>query len=443
MKPRYPIRVVADLTEAKRNTIFNRSVDQARACVADGDVEGIRKIDGQFALMGRQGHIIRMARSLAVPMRYFIAKFVDGPGLVVAHRIDTIRDWLIGQGLSEQFHPSYTRMVPAHYVTEIALVGCPDPNPSYTRFFAPKREALPADLGQIGEAYVNAVASETDKWLRSLPDDAPVGVCFSGGIDSGAVLLVAYHLMLKNGMNPARLKAFTLSIGGGGSDLTQAREFLKNLDLSFLHEPIEVSPKEVDFKDAVATVEDYKLLDVQAATVMLSLCRGIRNRYPDWTYLLDGDGGDENLKDYPIEANSELTIASVLNNRMLYQEGWGIEAIKHSLTYSGGLSRGCTRTFAPAAAMDFETFSPFMLPNVVTVAEGIPFIELTDWSHDRLYELKGAIVSRGVEALTGMHMPIFPKRRFQDGAGEVSALSEQLPQDESTCRQAFANLFDA
>ena len=33
---------------------------------------------------------------------------------------------------------------------------------------------------------------------------------------------------------------------------------------------------------------------------------------------------------------------------MLYQEGWGVEAIKHSLTYSGGQSRGYARTYAPA-----------------------------------------------------------------------------------------------
>ena len=28
----------------------------------------------------------------------------------------------------------YTRMVPAHFVTEILLIGCPDPDPTYTRF---------------------------------------------------------------------------------------------------------------------------------------------------------------------------------------------------------------------------------------------------------------------------------------------------------------------
>jgi asparagine synthase (glutamine-hydrolysing) len=57
-----------------------------------------------------------------------------------------------------------------------------------------------------------------------------------------------------------------------------------------------------------------------------------------------------------------------------------------------------------------------MLPNVIEVAEGIPFIELTDWDHEKLYALKGDIVSRGIEAVTGMHMPIFEKCRFQDGA---------------------------
>ncbi len=104
----------------------------------------------------------------------------------------------------------------------------------------------------------------------------------------------------------------------------------------------------------------------------LALCRGIRQRYPEWRFLIDGDGGDENLKDYPIEENPELTIRSVLNNRMLYQEGWGVDAIKHSLTYSGGLSRGYARTYAPAAACGFEGFSPYTLPNVMESGGGDP-----------------------------------------------------------------------
>ena len=119
-------------------------------------------------------------------------------------------------------------------------------------------------------------------------------------------------------------------------------------------------------------LEDYKPLDVECASVGLLLHRGIRERYPDWRYLLDGDGGDENLKDYPIEENPELTIRSVVNNLMLYQEGWGVGKIKHSLTYSGGLSRGYVRSYAPARRYGFEDFSPFTRPSVIEVAEGIP-----------------------------------------------------------------------
>src|SRR5205807_5663581 len=123
----------------------------------------------------------------------------------------------------------------------------------------------------------------------------------------------------------------------------------------------------------------YKPLDIQAAAMALALGQGIRQRYPEWKYLLDGDGGDENLKDYPIEENPELTIRSVLNNQMLYQEGWGVDSIKHSLTYSGGLSRSYTRTYAPARLLGFDGFSPFTLPNVIEVAEGIPSVALTGY----------------------------------------------------------------
>src|SRR5206468_6815952 len=143
-------------------------------------------------------------------------------------------------------------------------------------------------------------------------------------------------------------------------------------------------PALLDLSETIRVVEDYKPLDIESATMALALCRGIRERYADWRYLLDGDGGDENLKDYPIEENPELTIRSVVSNRMLYQEGWGVEAIKHSLTYSGGLSRGCVRGYAPARRYGFSLFSPFSRPRVIAAAEAIPFAELTRGSHEAL-----------------------------------------------------------
>lgn len=250
-----------------------------------------------------------------------------------------------------------------------------------------------------------------------------IGVLFSGGIDSSSVLLVLMHLLLKRGENPARLKAFTLAVDGDSPDSQQARQVLQSLNLEMLLEVIDVPATQLNWRETIRVLEDYKRLDVEAATMGLALCKGIRSRYPAWTWLVDGDGGDENLKDYPIEDNPELTIRSVLNNLMLYQEGWGVQAIKHSLTFSGGQSRGHVRSFAPAQQLGFRGFSPYALPAVIEVAEGIPFIELTNWQHDKLYELKGQIVSAGIEALTGWSMPVFPKRRFQDGSAHSSARS--------------------
>jgi asparagine synthase (glutamine-hydrolysing) len=434
------VEQLIDLTEPDANQICNLSVEDARELILKNPSPDVLQIQGSFALVARSGKTVKMARSLDRPMRYFLAKQKDGPALIVAHRIDAIYDWLKGAGLDAQFHPSYTRMVPAHYVVEIQLVGCPDPDPQYTRFFTPERQVLAPDLNQIGQAYIGALADEISQWLRLVPEKKPIGVCFSGGVDSGSVFLATYHVMQKLGLNLSRLKAFTLDLGNG-PDLAQARSFLESLGLGLFLEPIEASQSSLNVAETIRITEDYKPLDIESATMALALCRGIRHRYPDWTYLMDGDGGDENLKDYPIEENPELTIHSVVNNQMLYQEGWGVGKIKHSLTYSGGLSRSYTRTYAPAHHCGFKGFSPFTRPSVIAVAEATPFVELTGFDVPKLYELKGEIVSRGIFALTGLQMPIFPKRRFQHGAIPEDILHCRLPHAETEYRNQFLALY--
>ena len=435
----YSERVV-DLTDPAVNRIGNLSIEAARQSVLSGRAEAVGQIEGSFALVAREGKTVRMARSLDRPLRYFLAKQQAGPVLVVADRIDAIYAWLQNEGLAEQFHPSYTRMVPAHHVVEIQLVGCPDPDPNYMRFLAPRGDTLPADPEAIGRVYIGALAGEIDRWLRRMPGGEPIGVCFSGGIDSGAVFLVTYWAMQQLGLHPGRLKAFTLDLGNG-PDVGQARRFLDGLGLGLFLETIEADAASLDVGETIRVLEDYKPLDVECATMGLALNRAIRARYPEWRYLIDGDGGDENLKDYPIEENSELTIRSVINNPMLYQEGWGVGKIKHSLTYSGGLSRSYARTYAPGRRFGFEGFSPFTRPAVVEAAEGIPFRTLTDYDVERLYALKGEVVSRGVKAVTGLDMPVFPKRRFQHGAVPAEALRHRLPLREADYRRQFLALY--
>jgi asparagine synthase (glutamine-hydrolysing) len=434
------IERVVDLTDPDGNQIYNLTTEEAREILRAQPAEAVGGIQGSFALVARDGKTVRMARSLDRPMRYFLAKRKEGPALVVASRIDTIFQWLRSEGLDGQFHPSYTRMVPAHYVVELQLIGCPDPDPVYARFFSPASAVLPPDLDEIGRIYISALAKEIAQWIQGVPSEEPIGVCFSGGVDSGSVFLTTYHVMRKLGMNLSRLKAFVLDLGNS-PDLLQARDFLEQLDLSIFLEAIEAEASALNIVNTIRILEDYKPLDLQSATMAIALCRGIRERYPHWRYLIDGDGGDENLKDYPIEENPELTIRSVINNPMLYQEGWGVGKIKHSLTYSGGLSRSYVRTYAPAHYYGFKGFSPYTRPDVIAVAEAVPFIDLTKYNVPRLYELKGEIVARGIAAVAGINMPVFAKRRFQHGALPVEALHRRLPHTEAEYRKQFLSIY--
>ena len=434
------IERVVDLLDPATNDLYDLTTEQARALLVQHSVDAMQQIEGSFALVARSGKMVRMVRSLDRPMRYFLAKRTEGPVLIVADRIDAIYDWLKSEGLESQFHPSYTRMIPAHYVVDLQLIGCPDPDPVYTRFFNPEMATMEPDTQRIGERYIAALADEISLWLDRVPAHEPIGVCFSGGVDSGSVFLTTYHVMKSRGMALGRLKAFVLDLGDG-PDLEQARDFLGSAGLGLFLEAIQVDPATIDVQETIGIVEDYQSLDVQSASMAVALLRGIRQQYPEWRYLLDGDGGDENLKDYPIEENPELTIRSVVHNPMLYQEGWGVGKIKHSLTYSGGLSRSYTRTYGPARHFGFRGFSPYTRPKVIAVAESIPFIKLTDYSMERLYELKGEVVSRGVASLTGLTMPVFLKRRFQHGAISEQKMYQTLPHQETEYRKLFLSRY--
>ena len=77
------------------------------------------------------------------------------------------------------------------------------------------------------------------------------------------------------------------------------------------------------------------------------------------------------------------------------------------------------------------------------VAEGIPFAELTQYDVPALYSLKGEIVRRGVKAITGIDMPVFPKRRFQHGAMRADAMRQRLGGSEAEYRRTFSSLYSS
>jgi asparagine synthase (glutamine-hydrolysing) len=424
-----------DLSGVRSVALTGAAPGAVAAAVRAGDLDTLRSTDGHVAAVGRDGKTVRLARTLALPLRYFVAKMYHGPFLVAADRMDRIFDWCQEQRIGWQFDPAYTRMVPAHYLIEVDQVGCPDPAPRYYRFFDPPIGGGSADLEEAGAAYVEATYGAIRDWLVSVPADAPIAVAFSGGVDSTAVLLLARKALTDLGRSPERLRAFTLDLGAG-RDAAQAESVVRALGLSGQWERVSVPGDQFDLARAIDVIEDYHPLDVECAAAALCLLRAIRERYPALTWLLDGDGGDENLKAYPLE-DSDLTLSSVLKNPMLYHEGWGIDAIKHSLAYSGGLSRGYVRTYAPARAFAFNACSPFTARSVIARALAVPFEQVLGGNADRLGTLKQEIVRAGMRAFARLDMPVHPKRRFQDGAGR----SARARVSKAWCRQTFNALW--
>jgi len=403
-----------DLTGFQASADAAPARDQLLAAIHAGDTATLAATGGQFAGAMRDGQTVRLARTIGMPLRYFVAKMYHGPFLVVADRMDRIFEWCESQRIGWQFEPSYTRMIPAHYLVELDQVGCPDPMPRYRRFFEPPVATGPGDVDAIGASYVRAAFDALTQWMAAVPAGAPIAVAFSGGVDSTSVWLLARHAAAALGRDPDTIRAFTLDFGGG-TDAAQAEDVARTLGLEATWERVAVPASAYDLHDAIATIEDYHPLDVECAAAALCLLRGIRERYPSLRYLVDGDGSDENMKAYPLE-DSDLTLSSLLRNPLLYQEGWGIDAIKHSLVYSGGLSRGYARTYAPAARYGFTAFSPYAERAAIATAVAVPFETVLGGDPARLGTLKQDVVRAGVRAVTGVDMPVRAKRRFQDGA---------------------------
>jgi asparagine synthase (glutamine-hydrolysing) len=426
---------LVDLVGTRSAALTGGSEAQVASWTAGCDVSSLGATDGHFASVGRDGRTVRLARTIGLPLRYFVAKMYHGPFLVVADRMDRIFEWCRSERIAWQFEPAYTRMVPAHYLVELDQVGCPDPAPRYHRFFDPPVALGSPDVDEAGAAYISAAYRAVKEWLRRVPDREPVAVAFSGGVDSLSVFLLARQACVELGRSPDQIRAFTLDFGGG-EDAAQAERAVHHLGLASCWERITASPADTDLEGAIRLIEDYQPLDVECAADATCLLRGVRQRYPGLKYLLDGDGGDENLKSYPLE-DSDLTLASVLRNPLLYQEGWGVDAIKHSLAYSGGLSRSYVRTCAPAAALGFDAFSPFTVRSVVAAAVAMPFERMLGGREERLYTLKRDVVSAGVKAAIGIAMPANPKRRFQDGA----AGAPRARVSKAWCRRVFSRIW--
>jgi asparagine synthase (glutamine-hydrolysing) len=428
---------IVDLSDPTGDLLLNATREELTQAVRSGDVEALSRIEGSFAAYAKEGVTIRLARTLGRPLRYFVAKRETGPYLVVADRIDAIARYCRESGIAWQFHPSYTRLVPAHILTELDQVGCPDPNPRYRRFFEPQTGWARPSVEELGDSYLSALAATVALILDAIPREAPLGVAFSGGADSSAVAALLCRELARRG-ETERLRLFTLSVGGGG-DRDAAGEVVRALGAGGRWEAIEAPAEDLDLAAAVACLEDYRPLDVACGAALRALLKNLRLRHPELVHLFDGDGGDENWKSYPVE-DSDLTIKSVLNNPLLYHEGWGVDSIKHSQTYSGGLSRGAVRGFAPAREFGFRLHSPHAERRVIAAALAAPLRELVGESLERLSALKGEVIAAGLRRM-GLDLPIASKRRFQEGATSSEIFAACLRASRADLRRLHESRF--
>ena len=82
---------------------------------------------------------------------------------------------------------------------------------------------------------------------------------------------------------------------------------------------------------------------------------------------------------------------------------------------------------------------PDSVRSVIAAAMAIPFEQVLNGREERLATLKQEVVAAGMKAVTGIDMPIHPKRRFQDGA----FATPQARVTKAWCRQVFMHTWES
>ena len=245
------IERLVDLTGVSVSALSGLDADGIKAAIGRNDADALAQTAGHFAGTARDGNTVRMARTVAIPLRYFVAKMFHGPFLVVAEarwtRSTTGASGRRSGGSSTRSTRAWFRRTTSRVHRADRL---PRPGPRLQSLLESGRRAGSADISEAGAGYVGAAYEATKGWLASLPAGEAVGVGFSGGIDSLSVLLLARKAMADLGRDPDQIRAFTLDFGNG-PDALQAERIVKDLGIertpgsaSFVPDPSEYNLRE-------------------------------------------------------------------------------------------------------------------------------------------------------------------------------------------------------
>ena len=340
---------------------------EARRRVLSGDPAAVRAIDGSFALVASRAAPSAWRDRWIGRCAIFSPSGTRGRRCIVADRIDTLH---AGAGRREAWTVSSIRATRAWCRRTTSSSSRSSAAPIRIR---PTRASSRRSAARCPPISTRSAGATSARWpTRSRSGWRAIDATDAGGADRRLLLGrhrqrlgVPRHLSRHAALGhvAGAAEGVRARIVGDGPDVEQARAFLvRGRAVAVPRGDRRRGPTISTSRDASACSRTTRRSTSSARRWACGCAAGIRERYPEWRHLADGDGGDENLKDYPIEENPELTIRSVVDNLMLYQEGWGVGRIKHSLTYSGGLSRSYVRTYAPARRYGFDGFSPYTRP---------------------------------------------------------------------------------
>lgn len=417
-----------------------------------------------------QGNQLVVRRELSHPLKYFIFDPPFFPGqhvAVVSSKIAYIKEIhnaiirsLCGEvQASSRFSADYVFTPPAWYETIVPFNRPNDPayrkllnfsgNDSFGEAFG-KPDKFEPTVDIIARKYVGVLKDVLSQQLAAIPEDEEVGVLFSGGIDSTTVLVLLYRLFQEQRRDLTKLKAHSLAIDGGGSDLPQSETVLKLLadqritvERIVYHVPTSGIDMFQRLEDQVILVEDYKPANLQASIGIGLAFQEIRKQHPLLKYVFTGNCADELGLSYELRTSDSwyrpLLFEDVMEKPLLFvfgPEAPGGRAF-NARKGGAGFSREGVYYTLTADAYGFISLSPFTSRLALEFASKIPYAQLIP-DERAMSNFKAELETNGLNSVANVSLPVYHKTRLQCGIAEENPFRIVT---NSLARQIYAKHF--